>query len=113
MLVAKQAASLDRLSGGPLRLGIGVGKDPAEYEAMGAYFCNCGAHCEEQMALQRRLWSEETIYFEGGWHTNSGAGRTYRPHARGVNGTAWNLRLSFVSMRKLNLARLAGSVLEC
>jgi probable F420-dependent oxidoreductase len=74
VLVAKQTASLDRLSGGRLRLGIGVGKDPAEYEAMGADFSNRGARCEEQMVLLKRLWSEETVDFEGRWHKISGAG---------------------------------------
>ena len=74
VLVAKQAASLDRLSGGRLRLGVGVGKDPAEYEALGADFSNRGARCEEQMALLKRLWTEETLNFEGQWHRISDAG---------------------------------------
>ena len=74
VLVAKQAASLDRLSGGRLRLGIGVGKDAAEYQALGAEFSNRGARCEEQMALLKRLWTEETVSFEGRWHTVSAAG---------------------------------------
>jgi len=74
VLVAKQAASLDRLSGGRLRLGVGVGKDPAEYEALGADFSNRGARCEEQMALLKRLWSEPAVTFEGKWHKISDAG---------------------------------------
>lgn len=74
VLVAKQAASLDRLSGGRLRLGIGVGKDAVEYEALGADFSNRGARSEEQMVLLRRLWTEETLSFEGKWHKISGAG---------------------------------------
>lgn len=74
VLVAKQAASLDRLSGGRLRLGVGVGKDPAEYEALGADFSNRGARCEEQMALLKRLWTEPTVTFEGKWHKISDAG---------------------------------------
>jgi probable F420-dependent oxidoreductase len=74
VLVAKQAASLDRLSGGRLRLGIGVGKDPVEYEALGADFTNRGARCEEQMGLLNRLWTEETVSFEGRWHKISDAG---------------------------------------
>ena len=51
-----------------------MGGDPAEYEAMGADFSNRGAHCEEQMALLNRLWTEETVDFEGRWHKISGAG---------------------------------------
>jgi probable F420-dependent oxidoreductase len=73
-LVAKQAASLDRLSGGRLRLGIGVGKDAAEYEALGADFSNRGARCEEQMTLLKRLWTEESLSFDGRWHKISNAG---------------------------------------
>jgi len=73
-LVAKQAASLDRLSGGRLRLGVGVGKDPAEYEALGADFSNRGARCEEQMTLLKRLWTEPSVSFEGRWHKISDAG---------------------------------------
>jgi probable F420-dependent oxidoreductase len=73
-LVAKQAASLDRLSGGRLRLGVGVGKDPAEYEALGADFSNRGARCEEQMTLLKRLWTEPSVRFEGRWHKISDAG---------------------------------------
>lgn len=72
--VAKQTASLDRLPGGRLRLGIGVGGDPAEFGAMGADLSNRGARCEEQMALLKRLWTEETFDFEGRWHKIFGAG---------------------------------------
>jgi probable F420-dependent oxidoreductase len=84
VLVAKQAASLDRLSGGRLRLGIGVGKDPAEYEALGAAFSNRGARCEEQMALLKRLWTEETVSFEGRWHKISDAGINPLPTQRPI-----------------------------
>jgi probable F420-dependent oxidoreductase len=67
VLLAKQAATLDRLSGGRLRLGIGVGKEPAEYQALGADFSTRGARCEEQMALLKLLWTQETVHFEGRW----------------------------------------------
>lgn len=74
VLVAKQAATLDRLSGGRLRLGVGVGKHPEEYWALGADFHTRGARCEEQIDLLRRLWTEETVDFEGRWDRVSGAG---------------------------------------
>jgi probable F420-dependent oxidoreductase len=74
VMVAKQAATLDRLSGGRLRLGVGVGKHPEEYAALGADFHSRGARCEEQIDLLRRLWTEETVAFEGRWDRVSGAG---------------------------------------
>ena len=74
VLVAKQAATLDRLSSGRLRLGIGVGKNPEEYQALGADFSTRGDRCEEQIDLLRRLWTEETVDFDGKYDTLSGAG---------------------------------------
>ena len=74
VLVAKQAATLDNLSGGRLRLGIGVGKNLEEYVALGADFHTRGERCEEQMDLLKRLWAEETVNFEGKYHSFSGAG---------------------------------------
>ncbi|MEM9684854.1 MAG: TIGR03619 family F420-dependent LLM class oxidoreductase, partial [Pseudomonadota bacterium] len=74
VMVAKQAASLDRLSGGRLRIGVGVGKHPEEYRALGADFHSRGARCEEQIDLLRRLWTEETVDFEGQWDSVAGAG---------------------------------------
>lgn len=74
VLVAKQAATLDVLSAGRLRLGIGVGNNEVEYQALGAEFHNRGARCDEQMALLRLLWTQETVTFEGRWEQVSGAG---------------------------------------
>ena len=74
VLVAKQAATLDNLSGGRLRLGIGVGKNPEEYAALGADFHTRGDRCEEQMELLKRLWTEEIVDFEGKYDRFSGAG---------------------------------------
>ena len=74
VMVAKQTASLDRLSGGRLRVGVGVGKHPEEYQALGADFHTRGARCEEQIDLLRRLWMEETVDFEGRWERVAGAG---------------------------------------
>jgi probable F420-dependent oxidoreductase len=67
-LAAKQAAAVDVLSGGRLRLGVGVGWNPTEYEALGENFHNRGRRIEEQVALMRRLWTEPLVTFEGRWH---------------------------------------------
>lgn len=84
VLVAKQAATIDLLSGGRLRLGIGVGKDEIEYGALRAEFGNRGARCEEQMALLRRLWTEEKVNFEGRWDQVAGAGLNPLPVQRPI-----------------------------
>lgn len=74
VLLAKQLATLDRLSGGRLRLGVGVGGSAAEYQALGEDFHTRGARCEEQLRLLRRLWNEPVVDFEGRWHRVNGAG---------------------------------------
>ena len=67
-LVAKQAAEVDVLSGGRLRMGIGVGWNPVEYEALGKDFHTRGEAYEEQVSLLRSLWTQEVVNFEGRWH---------------------------------------------
>lgn len=74
VLLAKQLATLERMSGGRVRLGIGVGGSTAEYHALGEDFHTRGARCEEQIDLLRRLWSEPQVDFEGRWDTVHGAG---------------------------------------
>ncbi len=64
-LVAKQAAAVDVLSGGRMRLGVGIGWNHVEYEALGQNFHNRGRRIEEQIALMRQLWSGELIDFDG------------------------------------------------
>ena len=73
-LVAKQAAAVDVLSGGRLRLGIGVGWNYVEYEALGENWRNRGARSEEQIEVMRRLWTEELVTYEGRWHKITDAG---------------------------------------
>ena len=68
-LVAKQAAELDLLSGGRLRLGVGLGMIPLEYEALGQDFHTRGKRLEEQMGLLRMLWTRDAVDFEGRWDT--------------------------------------------
>jgi len=63
VLVAKQTAELDLLSGGRLRLGFSVGWNEKEYAAMGAGFKDRGQRIEEQVAVLRRLWTEERVKF--------------------------------------------------
>jgi probable F420-dependent oxidoreductase len=74
VLVAKQAAEVDVLSGGRLRLGIGVGWNDVEYEALGMDFHTRGRRSVEQMKVMRALWTQETVTFEGRWHRITDAG---------------------------------------
>ena len=83
-LVAKQAAEVDILSGGRLRLGIGVGWNQVEYRALNEDFTNRGKRSEEQIALMRRLWTEELVTFEGRWHKFRDAGIAPLPVQRPI-----------------------------
>lgn len=65
VLVAKQAAEVDILSGGRLRLGVGVGWNPAEYMALGQDFHRRGRRQAEQVRLLRKLWTQRLVEFEG------------------------------------------------
>ena len=73
-LVAKQAATVDILSGGRLRVGVGVGWNDIEYEALGKDFHTRGRRIEEQVDLLRRLWTDELVEFEGEFHHIPDAG---------------------------------------
>jgi probable F420-dependent oxidoreductase len=64
-LVARQAADVDLLSGGRLRLGVGIGWNHVEYEALGQDFRTRGARQEEQIKLLRRLFIEPVVDFSG------------------------------------------------
>ncbi len=74
VLVAKQAAEVDILSGGRFRLGVGIGWNAVEYESLGERFNNRGRRVEEQIELLRRLWTEPSVTFEGTFHQVTGAG---------------------------------------
>src|SRR3974390_2300311 len=67
-LVAKQAAEIDILSGGRLRLGVGVGWNHVEYESLGAEWKTRGAREAEQVHVLRRLWSDDLVTFSGRFH---------------------------------------------
>ena len=73
-LVAKQAAAVDVLSGGRLRLGVGVGWNTVEFEALGENFKNRGKRVEEQLEVMRLLWTKELVTYEGQWHRVPDAG---------------------------------------
>src|SRR5438874_12026155 len=73
-LVAKQAAEVDVLTGGKLRLGVGVGWNPVEYEALGMNFHTRGRVVEEQIEVMRLLWSQEIVTYKGKFHTIAEAG---------------------------------------
>ena len=84
VLVAKQSAEVDVLSGGKMRLGIGVGWNPVEYEALGVDFHLRGRIVEEQIEVLRRLWSQEVITFKGQYHTITEAGINPLPVRRSI-----------------------------
>jgi len=74
ILVAKQAAEVDVLSEGRLRLGIGVGWSPVEFEALGENIHDRGKRVEEQLEVMRLLWTRELVTYEGRWHRVPDAG---------------------------------------
>ena len=84
VLVAKQAAEVDVLSGGRLRLGIGIGWNQVEYEALGEDFVNRGRRSEEQIELMRELWCKELVTYEGRWHRITDAGINPMPIQRPI-----------------------------
>lgn len=83
-LVAKQAAEVDVLSGGRLRLGVGIGWNAVEYEALNENFHDRGKRSEEQVEVMRALWTHESVNFEGRWHTIRHAGINPLPVQRPI-----------------------------
>lgn len=83
-LVAKQAAEVDVLSGGRLRLGIGIGWNAVEYEALGQDFGTRGKRSAEQIGLLRQLWTEPSVTFSGTFDTVTGAGLAPMPVQRPI-----------------------------
>jgi len=84
VLVAKQAACLDVLSGGRFRLGIGVGWNEVEFVGLNENFHNRGRRSEEQVAVMRALWAEPHVTFKGKYHTIDDAGINPLPTGRRV-----------------------------
>ncbi|HZA10750.1 LLM class F420-dependent oxidoreductase [Mycobacterium sp.] len=84
VLVAKQAAEVDVLSGGRLRLGVGIGWNAVEYEALGEDFSTRGKRFEEQIELMRRLWTDTSVTYDGMFHHVTGAGLAPLPVQRPI-----------------------------
>jgi probable F420-dependent oxidoreductase len=102
-LVAKQAAAVDVLTRGRLRLGVGIGWNDVEYEALGENFRNRGRRIEEQIALMRRLWTEDLVDFDGKYHKVHRAGINPLPVRRPI--PVWMGGMVDVVLRRV--ARLA------
>jgi probable F420-dependent oxidoreductase len=83
-LLAKQAAEIDVLTGGRFRLGLGIGWNDVEYEALGMNFHDRGRRFEEQIELLRRLWTEPVLDFRGRWHSVTAAGLNPLPVQRPI-----------------------------
>ena len=83
-LVAKQAAEVDVLTGGRLRLGVGVGWNYVEFEALGKDFNNRGKRIEEQIAILRALWTQPVVDFKGEWEQIPEAGLNPLPVQRPI-----------------------------
>jgi probable F420-dependent oxidoreductase len=83
-LVAKQAAALDILSGGRVRLGVGIGWNDVEYEALGQNFHDRGRRIEEQIEVMRLLWTQDVVTYEGRWHKITLAGINPLPLQRPI-----------------------------
>ncbi len=78
-LVAKQAACVDVLSGGRLRLGIGIGWNEAEFIGLNEDWSSRGVRSAEQVEVMRELWAKDHVTFEGRWHNIPDAGINPRP----------------------------------
>jgi len=83
-LVAKQAAEVDILTGGRFRLGVGIGWNNVEYEALGMEFTDRGRRVGDQVELLRRLWTERSVTWSGEYETVTGAGIAPLPVQRPI-----------------------------
>ncbi len=84
VLLAKQAAELDLLSNGRLRLGIGIGRNWIEYESLGQDFTTRGKRIEEQVDVLRLLWGSELVTFDGRFHQLDRVGINPRPERASI-----------------------------
>jgi probable F420-dependent oxidoreductase len=98
-LLAKQATEVDVLSRGRFRLGIGVGWNPVEYEALGQSFSTRGEREEEQIGLLRRLWTERSVTHDGKFDRITGAGLSPLPIQRPI--PIWLGGVSPVAYRRM------------
>jgi probable F420-dependent oxidoreductase len=84
VLVAKQAAEVDLLTSGRFRLGVGLGWNPVEYEALGMSFSDRGRRMEEQVELLRQLWTQQSVTYHGTYERVTGAGLAPLPVQRPI-----------------------------
>ena len=84
VLLAKQATEIDLLSQGRLRLGLGIGWNDVEFQALGMNFRNRGVRSAEQIEVLRELWTKESVTFKGKWHTLDGIGINPLPVQRPI-----------------------------
>ncbi len=97
-LVAKQAAEIDVLSSGRLRLGAGVGWSSKEYQGLQADFPTRGARMDEQIAVLRALWTQPVVTFHGRWHHIEAAGINPLPVQRPI--PLWIGGMSAAALRR-------------
>ncbi len=98
VLAAKQAAEVDVLSSGRLRLGVGIGWNPVEYEALGENFRTRGARIEEQIEVMRQLWTREVLSYRGKYHRITEAGINPLPVQRPI--PVWMGAIADVGLRR-------------
>ncbi|MBN9511246.1 MAG: TIGR03619 family F420-dependent LLM class oxidoreductase, partial [Alphaproteobacteria bacterium] len=84
VLVAKQTACLDVLSGSRFRLGVGIGWNAVEFVGLNEDFHNRGRRSEEQVEVMQALWAEPHVTFAGKWHRIEDAGINPLPLGRRV-----------------------------
>jgi probable F420-dependent oxidoreductase len=102
-LVAKQAAEIDILTGGRFRLGVGLGWNFVEFEALGEEFRNRGRRAEEQIEVLRRLWTEPVVTFDGEYHRIPAAGINPLPIQRPIPIEAGSRPASSTQARKRSI----------
>src|ERR1700739_2756224 len=83
-LAAKQAAEVDLLTGGKFRLGLGIGWNRVEYEALGQSFTERGAILDEQVGVLRQLWTQQSVTVDGRFHHIAAAGLAPLPVQRPI-----------------------------
>ena len=98
VLVAKQAAEIDILSGGRLRLGVGLGWNKVEYDALGMTFGNRAKRFGEQIDVMRKLWSNRTVEYNGEFHKFESAGINPEPVQRPI--PVWIGAMKEVAVRR-------------
>ena len=98
VLVAKQAAEVDLLSGGRLRLGVGLGWNKVEYDGLGMSFGNRAKRFSEQIDVMRELWSQRVVEYRGDFHDFDSAGINPEPIQRPI--PVWIGAMKEVAVRR-------------